>query len=184
MSAEPTSQCPHGCLTEAHSAAVQDRVGMLCKSTTCRSCKGGPCTKTAVLCSNLCLCIALSIPVSSSGGNGGKMLPSGIAGACSARHSRWTGACRALHQLSGKQARELYAQRQRCSAAARASVEERALALGRVAVEAAALPLLVRLLHGGLCHGPRGGGDRTKLGKCLAHWLDLLFGELFHSFDV
>ena len=99
------------------------------------------------------------------------------------QHSRWTGGCSALQQLSGKQAKEVCPQRQRCSAAAFVFALRSALQ-GRVAEEAAALPLLERLLNGGLCLGLRGGGDRTKLDKCLAQWVDLLFGEHFHSFDV
>ena len=63
-------------------------------------------------------------------------------------------------------------------------VAEHSAVHGRVAEQTAALPLLERLLVGRLCVGPRGGGDRTKLGECLARRGGLLFGERLHGFDV
>lgn len=81
------------------------------------------------------------------------------------------------------QASEVRAQRQPCSAAA-SVFALRSVVHGRVAEQTAALLLLKRLLVGGLCVGPRGGGDRTKLGECLARRGDVLFGERLHGFDV
>ena len=96
---------------------------------------------------------------------------------------RWSGRCSALQQLSGKQASEVRAHWQPCSAAGSVFALRSAIH-GRVPEQTAALPLLERLRVGGLCVGPRGGGDRTKLGECLARQENLLFGERLHGFDV
>ena len=70
----------------------------------------------------------------------------------------------------------------RCSAAASHSAW-RSL-YGRVAEQTAALSLLERLLLGAFRLRPVGGGNRTKLGVCLACIGNLVFGKNFHGFDV